>query len=60
MVELVRLVPLSLTMIVGDEDDFGAEDFEVFRSPLVIDFCLSAKENLGRCIYMLTRKMTYW
>ena len=50
MVELVRVVPLSLTMIVGDEDDFGAEDFEVFRSPLVIDFCLSAKENLGRCI----------
>ena len=45
MVELVRVVPLSLTMIVGDEDDFGAEDFEVFRSPLVIDFCLSAKKN---------------
>ena len=42
-------------MIVGDEDDLGAEDFELFRSPLVIDFCLSAKENLGRCILWLER-----
>ena len=46
---LARVCPLppSLTMIVGEDDDFGTDPpddlFTPFRSPLVIDFCLSRK-----------------
>ena len=44
--------PPSLTMIVGEDEDFGTDPpddlFTPLRSPLVIDFCLSGKgENSG-------------
>ena len=50
LVELVCPLPPSLTMIVGDDDDFGTPPVDLltpFRSPLVIDFCLSERENSG-------------
>ena len=44
------LPPPSLTMIVGDDDDFGTpppDDLVApFNSPLVIDFCLSEKGRI--------------